>query len=286
MKLFDKILCPIDFSEDSVKALQWSQDLAKKHGSQVTILHVMEPYPAAVDVGIDYDKYHAAVVRDMRAFLAPLEIPFQTMQSSGLPSEKIKTLASTLGSTLIIMGTRGLRGAAHRLIGSTTESVVRHSPVPVMTLSPGCLKFSDIVSIRALLPFSKLDWPVSGYIRLRQVLRDLNGPMNVMHVVDLKDDMAHSFFGANPTVATNYQMEAGRQALQKIALHLNKNGKPAEAILQFGEASREILREADASKYGYIVMGAKRQKIFSRFFGSTVYNIISQASIPVFTIRI
>ena len=286
MKIFDKILCPIDFSEDSVKALQWSEHLAKEHGSQVTILHVMEPYPAAVDVGIDYDKYHAAIVRDMRAFLAPLEIPFQSMQSSGSPSEKITTLARTLGSTLIIMGTRGLRGAAHRLIGSTAESVVRHSSVPVMTLSPQCLKFNEIQGIRGLLPFSKLDWPVSGHIRLRQVLRDLNGPINVMHVVDWKDEVTHPVVSANPGLVTNYQMEPGKQALQNIAAHLNKNGEPAGTILQFGEAAREILREADPSKYGCIVMGAKKQKVLSRFFGSTVYNIISQAPIPVFTIRI
>src|SRR5688572_198090 len=119
MKLFEKILCPIDFSEDSVKALQWAQHLAKRHGAEVTILHVMEPYPAAVDVGVDYDKYHSAVVRDMRAFLAPLEIPFKILQSSGSASEKITTLATTLGASLIVMGTRGLRGTAHRLIGST-----------------------------------------------------------------------------------------------------------------------------------------------------------------------
>jgi len=285
MKLFDKILCPIDFSEDSVKALQWSEHLAKKHGSDVTILHVMEPYPAAVDVGIDYEKYHAAIVRDMRAFLAPLQIPFQIMQSSGLPSEKITTLASTLGSTLIVMGTRGLRGAAHRLIGSTTESVVRHSSVPVMTLSPECLKFEEITSNRALLPLNRLEWPFPGHIRLRQVLRDLNGSLNVMHVVDLKNEMVHSPLGTNPALVTNFQMEGERQALQNIALHLKKNGEAAGAILQFGEASREILSEADPAKYGYIVMGAKKQKVFSRFFGSTVYNIISQASIPVFTIR-
>jgi universal stress protein A len=286
MKLFSKILCPIDFSEDSVKALQWSQHLAMKYGSQVTVLHVMEPYPVAVDVGIDYDKYHAAIVRDMRAFLAPLEIPFQSMQSSGLPSEKITTLANTLESTLIIMGTRGLRGTAHRLIGSTTESVIRHSPVPVLTLSPECSMFSNLTSNRALLPISKLVWPVPGSIRLRQVLRELDATLTLLHVEELKNEMFNASFTTNPTVVANYQIETSTQALRKIGSQVNIKSESSQTTIQFGDVSREILREADAAKYGWIIMGAKSKKLFSRFFGSTVYNVISQARVPVITIRI
>jgi universal stress protein A len=286
MKLFRRILCPIDFSEDSVKALQWSQHLTKKHGSELTILHVMESYPAAVDVGIDYEKYHAAIVRDMQAFLAPLEVPYHTMQSSGLPSDKITALAGTLGASLILMGTRGLRGTAHRLIGSTTESVVRHSPVPVMTLSPVCSSFHEIDSSRILLPVSKLDWPIPGFIRLRQIIRNLNGSLTMLNVVDIKDALFDSSFNANPTLVTTYEVEARTQALQKMSHQLIKGSEAPETILKFGEASQEILREAGMSKYGCILMGAKRHKVFSRFFGSTAYNVISQAPVPVITIRV
>src|SRR5262249_53575056 len=112
MKLFERILCPIDFSQDSVKALQWTQYLAKKFNSEVSMLHVMEPYPATVDIGIDYDKYHSAVVQDMLNFLAPIQVPYQSLQSSGIPSQKILSFSETLKATLIVMGTRGLRGVA------------------------------------------------------------------------------------------------------------------------------------------------------------------------------
>lgn len=286
MKLFEKILCPIDFSEDSVKALLWTQHLAKHYQAQVTILHVMEPYPAMVDLGIDYDKYHSAVVRDMQGFLAPLEIPFESMQSSGSPSEKITTLATAVGASVILIGTRGLRGTAHRLIGSTTESVIRHSSVPVMTLSPKCCTPGSIESNQILLPVLSLNSLPPGFIRLRQILRDLEGSLTMLHVVDMKDEMFNSSFNANPILVTTYEIEEKKKELQRIGFQVAKHAETIESILQFGEASQEILKEADSAKYQWILMGAKRQKLFSRFFGSTAYNVISQAPVPVITIRL
>ena len=35
---------------------------------------------------------------------------------------------------VIVMGTRGLRGLSHVLLGSVTEKVVRRAPVPVLTV--------------------------------------------------------------------------------------------------------------------------------------------------------
>lgn len=287
MKLFEKILCPIDFSEDSVKALQWTQLLAKRYESEVTILHVMEPYPTTIDIGIDYDRYHAAVVRDMEAFLAPLTIPFHSMQSSGMPAQKIPSLATTLDASTIVMATRGLRGAAHRLIGSTAESVIRHSPVPVVTLSPNCITPTTAHADRVLTPVSSLDWPASGYLRLRKIIRDLESQVTMMHVVSMHDHMFSSSFHASPMLVTTYELAERKKELEKIGLQIDKkNATGMETVLQFGDPAKEILQEAQPEKYGWILMGAKRHKLFSRFRESNAYNVISQAKIPVISIRV
>jgi universal stress protein A len=286
MKLFERILCPIDFSQDSVKALQWTQYLAKKYQSEVAVLHVMEPYPATVDVGIDYDKYHSAVVRDMENFLAPMQVPHQSLQSSGLPSQKIVSFATTLEATCIIMSTRGLRGVAHKFIGSTTESVIRNSMAPVITLSPDCCAPGTIESDRVLVPISKLTWPIPGYIRRRRIIRDLEACVTMMHVVDMQDSMFGSSFDANPSLVTTYEVTERKEDLKRLAVQIESDHESTEAVLQFGDASREILKEADTEKYSYIVMGAKHHKPFSRLQNTTAYNIISQSHVPVLTIRL
>lgn len=286
MKLFERILCPIDFSQDSVKALQWTQYLARKYQAEVSILHVMEPYPATVDIGIDYDKYHSAVVRDMENFLAPLQVPHQRLQSSGIPSHKIVSFATTLETSLIVMSTRGLRGAAHKFIGSTTESVIRNSMVPVMTLSPDCCAPGTVESNRILVPISKLTWPIPGYIRRRRIIRDLEAPLTMMHVVDMKDTMFGPSFDANPTLVTTYELTERKEDLKRLAVQIEREHESTEAVLQFGDASSEILKEVETEKYSYILMGAKRQKLFSRLQNTTAYNIISQSHVPVLTIRL
>ncbi len=286
MKIFDKILCPIDFSEDSIKTLQWAELAAKKYGSQVTILHVMEPYPAAVDIGIDYDRYHATVLRDMQNFLEPLKIHYESIQSSGVPSQKIVALAKALGASVIVMGTRGLRGAAHKLVGSTTESVIRNASVPVITLSPHVDRTSGPQQERILLPVSSLTFPARGYIRLRKIVRDLDAAITLFHVVDLKDAMFGSSFSANPVLVTTYETAEKKEDLLRIGRQIAKNATTTDAIVQFGDCTTEIGHESESGKYGFVLMGAKRQTILSRFIESKAYVVISESRVPVITIRV
>src|SRR3990172_2406681 len=125
MRVYDKILCPIDFSENSVHGMQWAEYLAKKYQSEVIVLHVMEFYPVGLmggDVGLDYDRYQASVLAKLTEFVAPLKARHEKMLSTGNPAQKISALASGLDARLIVMGTRGERGTAHRLLGSTAEA--------------------------------------------------------------------------------------------------------------------------------------------------------------------
>lgn len=285
MKTFEKILCPIDFSENSVKALQWTQLLAKKHGSQVSILHVLEPYPALVDAGIDYDRYHQAMVRNMAEFLAPLKIKYQSILSTGYAAQKILTLAKSVGATAVVMGTRGLKGAVHSFMGSTTETVVRSSRIPVMTISPNAITPKEKPEEQNLLPVSSLQWPPNGYIRLRNVLRNLGGRFSILHVIDLKDPMFGSSFGANPLLVTTYETAERKQELTKLGLRIAGSQQLADSIIQFGDAAEEILKEAATRRYDFLVMAARKRTLLTRFLASTVYRVISSSPVPVITVR-
>jgi len=53
---------------------------------------------------------------------------------SGKPFVEIITTAREMKASLIIMGTHGLTGIAHALLGSTAEKVVRKAPCPVLTV--------------------------------------------------------------------------------------------------------------------------------------------------------
>lgn len=285
MRLFEKILCPVDFSEGSVRALQWSEYLAKEFHAKLHVLHVIDDYPngAIIDV---YEKYQQSVAERMQEFLSPLTIKSETTLSTGDPSKKISALAEGLGATVIVMGTRGLRGTVHKILGSTTENVLRHSSVPVMTISPSCGVPQPMDNPRLLVPFSTLQWPPAGYFRIKKILNELRADMTVLHVVDMKDAMFDSNFSANPFQVTTVEVADRKQRLLRIADRMIHHRETTEAVVSFGKAGEEIAKEIQNGKYQYALIGVRKKTLFYRFFESNVYQIISQSEIPVITFRV
>jgi nucleotide-binding universal stress UspA family protein len=56
----------------------------------------------------------------------------------GDPYQRI--IEAARGMDAIVMSTAGRTGLSHLLIGSVAEKVVRHSPIPVVTLRAGARK--------------------------------------------------------------------------------------------------------------------------------------------------
>jgi len=48
------ILCPVDFSDASHKAVQYAREFAASMGASVYLLNVVEPRPMAVDITLNY----------------------------------------------------------------------------------------------------------------------------------------------------------------------------------------------------------------------------------------
>jgi nucleotide-binding universal stress UspA family protein len=54
--------------------------------------------------------------------------------SSEFPPQAIIEMAEDIGADLIVMGTRGLTGIKHVMLGSVVERTVRSAPCPVLTV--------------------------------------------------------------------------------------------------------------------------------------------------------
>jgi nucleotide-binding universal stress UspA family protein len=144
MTLFRRILVPHDFSDAATEAMRVAAGLAKRHGGRLTVLHVVTPYqpvtylPEVAGWISDRDIVAGAkrsldelVRRELRGKEAP---PADFHVDLGDPSTRIIDAARNADS--IVMGTEGRTGLSHLLIGSVAEKVVRHSPVPVLTIRP------------------------------------------------------------------------------------------------------------------------------------------------------
>ena len=126
-----KILLATDGSEDAQLAASTAIDLANKTGSELHIVHVVDLVSSVV---LD----EAEVRGLLDAVLTQIEdaesISAQAHLSEGAPASEIVTLGEEMGVGLIVVGTRGLGGVRRALMGSVSDSVVRHAHCPVLVV--------------------------------------------------------------------------------------------------------------------------------------------------------
>ncbi len=121
---WNKICCPVDFSEESRAALRVAEDLARRFGAELTILHVADGVPAG-------DAAHLAA---WSGDVASDGMRAATAEAAGDPKVEIAEYANANGFDAIVMGTHGRTGRARALVGSVAESTVRRARCPVMVI--------------------------------------------------------------------------------------------------------------------------------------------------------
>lgn len=286
MRVFEKILCPVDFSESSVRALQWAETLAHRFQSMIVAMHVME-YPGATDsFAFDFEAYQARTITEMHDFLTPLKVQHESVVIAGTAPHEIENVAESQGVSLIVMGTRGLKGAAHRILGSTTEHVIHHAQVPVFTVNPHCeVPAAGTEKRRVLLPTSSLERPPHGYILLRQVVEELGDSVTLMHAVDFKDPMFGVNYSVHPFNVTAYETTEKENQLLQAGMLMLPDESRLNAIIRFGDAAEEILQESSRTDYDLVLMGVKKEGILGKLFDSTAYRVICKSHIPVITLK-
>ena len=135
-----RILLATDGSEEATLATQTATDLGQRTGSELHVVHVGEILPTHFP---DRHGYRALYEEDEREARQLLETQIEKMKAAGAnvaqahlrigrADEEVVVLAEDLGVDLIAMGGRGLGGARRALMGSVSDSVVRHAHCPVL----------------------------------------------------------------------------------------------------------------------------------------------------------
>ena len=142
--LYRTILCPIEFSGASTRALEYALSLAEETDARLILLHVVEGAVESDFGAIDYlsvREYYRYLEEDAMARLKAA-VPEETRVwckpdervASGKAYRKILQVATEDRAELIVMGVHG-KGALHlRLFGSTTHHIIREAGCPVLTL--------------------------------------------------------------------------------------------------------------------------------------------------------
>jgi len=181
-----RVLVAIDFSEDARAALLWAARYAARSEAELVLLHVV--HDPASSPGF-YRRTEDSLFRPMHAVAESMMAEFlerfveQHPEHAGLtestpffvpglPPTRIVEVAQLLEASLVVVGSRGLTGLPHRLVGSTSERVVELAPMPVVVVR------SDA--------FGKLDRKARKRRekRLRKEEKKLRGILGIEHGAD------------------------------------------------------------------------------------------------------
>jgi nucleotide-binding universal stress UspA family protein len=139
-----KILCPVDFSEPSLHALDAACEFAGHFGAELLVLHVVPlspPFPSdllvvAVHVESDAERENRAaqMLQQIIAQRVPPTVSASSLVKMGYAANEIVCAANDNNADLLIISTHGLTGWRHLAFGSVAETIVRLSHRPVMTI--------------------------------------------------------------------------------------------------------------------------------------------------------
>ena len=141
-----QILLAIDGSDESKLAAQAATELSRETGSEVHVVYVLPTPAQLIGHHLYSDEMRESLIggaeRDAETFLKAQAEQIgsdggkvaETHLRSGDPDKEILRAADALGAGLIVIGSRGLGAIPRMLIGSVSDSVVRHAHCPVFVV--------------------------------------------------------------------------------------------------------------------------------------------------------
>lgn len=297
-----RILCPIDFSDHSRRALDHALAIAHWYESQVILLHVSPLMPvAAYAPGSGMPPYVAltpdarqALVSSMKRFAteAGASAPVEFEIAEGDTAPTILATASELTADLLVLGTHGRSGFQRWVLGSVTEKVLRQATCPVLTVPRGADDAVPVVFRRIVCAIDFSECSMHALEYATSLAQEANAHLTIVHVLELPPDIpreVHENVLAGPRNLKEYIALAEGECRARLKDAIPDRVRASlrvDTVLGAGKPYREILRVAAEHSADLLVTGVHgRGPIDRMLFGSTTQHLVRQASCPVLTLR-
>ena len=290
----ENIFCAFDFSETAGRALEQSLILVRRHEARLILAHIvdlrdLEPFSVLTQPRGEEFTIQSSARKRLEELASPLReegLDVETIVEVGNPEPNLVSLAERSDADLIVIGTRGLTGFKHLLLGSIAEYVLRRSARPVLTVQPEGRLWGDAAET-VILPTDMSD----NTAHAARAFDRLNGPgkkprMILTHANRTPFYMEH-FREDSPIRQHETRLlvaEIERRMAIDVAL-LQKAGFETTTVLENGDAVSVITDLAATQAADLIVMSTRGQSpVVSTLLGRTTERIVRHAACPVLTV--
>lgn len=272
-----RILVPTDFSEHAEDALKVAAQIARKHDSEIILLHMLE-LPSqmndAITGGASIPETILFVKKANEMLNKTTERPYlkDLSVTEILKIDKtvhgISQVSKENDIDLIIMGSHGSSGVQELLIGSNTEKVVRNSDIPVLVIK------NDITDFNATTIVFASDFTEESKKPFEKLLKFTTLFDSKIHLVTI---CTPNSFKPTHVIEKNMKEFVSEFNLTNYSTHIYNDTNIEKGIINFSNS-------INADIIGMCTHG---RTAFAHFFnGSISEGLVNHATKPVITFKI
>lgn len=285
----ERLLLATDGSEFSEGAIREAIGLAKRCGSKLTAIQVIETNP-------EFESTAPAALekmeKDVRSHLEAVQarakqegVACEIAVHEGEDSYKyIVDEAAAQKSTMIVMGRRGRKGFRRLVMGSTTSWTIGHSPCSVMVVPRAAkVDFRSVVVATDGSPYSAAAASEAIGIAKRN-----KADLTVLAVVPAEIAMPTDIDFA--TIAreklADQEMQSAEKNAKAVKEAAKKEGVDCQAFVMSGKPADAIMEIAKDKKADLVVVGSHGRTGLDRLLmGSVAERVIVLASCAVLVVK-
>ena len=279
-----------DFSLPSEAALPFAAAISRKYGAKICALHVLVP-----NLYGETSPEMGALAIEAEEDTAREEIRRVDSQLSGLDHEVIVKIGAGVWPVVaqviqdhqidfLVIGTHGRTGAQKLVLGSVAEEIFRRSPVPVLTIGPAVRRaihsgahFHRILFATDFMPdaMSAIPYAIS-------LAKENDAKLILMHVMPQPDPTKED---------RRFEMSVAEvmHHLYEIVPKDANLSSPPEAVVEFGEASEQIIKAANKRNSDLIVLGVRSARghlgAATHLGRGIAHRVVVSSACPVLTVR-
>lgn len=297
------ILVPIDFSPESLRALDYADLLRRAFGGTLHLVHVHDVdsnyavpsvllLPPVISVD-EIDRHYQNQLKQLAA-----KHSAQVHVKIGRAFDQICRLADDLEAQLIVISTHGNTGWKRLLLGSTAERVVRHAACPVLVVRRRERDFAALKPTgqddRTNAARMKILVPVDFSARAREALRYAlffarawQAELTILHAVQMQPVIAADHLAAyNRTPSLAAIERAARAQMRSLLGGLDFTGVPYKTVIQVGNPAQQINQYAEDHGSDLIITATQGQTGLAHvLIGSVAEHVVRHAHCPVLVVR-
>jgi nucleotide-binding universal stress UspA family protein len=272
------ILVPVDYSEQSVVALEQAVNLSRVFNSEIHVLNVISEEFSLAKLFSDDDKveFEKRAKVKLEEFVAEKNkeygVELRPVQVHGKIYNQIVNTADVVNAQFIVMGTAGTPTLKKKFIGSNALRVVRESHKPVITIKgkhhrKGCQNI--------ILPLDLTKETKEKVTKAIEFAKRFGSIIRVVSVLLTNDEFVVNRLTRQLDQVKKYIEEQGVDCTAEIVRDTKGNQSLSESVIDY----------ANKSKGDLIMIMTQQEEDFTDFFiGSSAQGIINESDIPVLSI--